>query len=230
MTFPHTRLVALTIPPLIDGGCDGSGSSVRPTAIDHMPTSTSFLGKAGGTGSPVWSILSMVSMRVGSDPTTLATVRGRPGAVTKMSVGLPTKLKVLVRMYPSGSTTSPVEAPTPRRNMTSGPLRPDPQMASAPPDVSIRTTDGATLAAAAFMAFSVASLTSWALAPAATRSNRGRVRRVIRGSHHRGHRGHREERQRQSEGRVGSREFGPSDDQLCLSLCLSSLCPLCSLW
>src|SRR5215217_5067165 len=72
-------------------------------AIDHMPTSTSFLGKAGGTGRPVWSILSMVSMRVGSDPTTLATVRGRPGTVTKMSVGLPTKLNVLVMMYPAAA-------------------------------------------------------------------------------------------------------------------------------
>src|SRR5215208_5315183 len=117
MALPQTRLVALTIPPLMDGGWDRSGFRVRPRAIDHMPTSTSFLGKAGGTGRLDWSILSMVSIRVGSDPITLATVRGRPGAVTKMSVGLPTKLKVLVMMYPAGSATKPVEAPTPRRNM-----------------------------------------------------------------------------------------------------------------
>src|SRR5688500_4152261 len=179
MALPHTRLTALTIPPLMDGIWARSGLRVRPMAIDHMPTSTSFFGKAGGTGRPVWSILSMVSMRVGSDPTTLATVRGRPGTVTKMSVGLPTKLNVLVMTYPSGWATRPVEAPTPRRNMTSGPLRPAPQMASAPPDVSMRTTDGATLAAAACMAFSVASLTSWANAGRAKRAMAGRVRRSM---------------------------------------------------
>src|SRR5262249_16151226 len=169
------------IPPLIDGGWDTSGLSVRPRATDHMPTSTSFFGNGVGTGSPVWSILSIVSMRVGSDPTTFATVRGWPGTVTKMSVGLPTKLNALVMMYPFGSATRPVDDPTPRRNMTSGPFRPAPQTASDPPLVSMRAMLWATFKAASFMAFSVASLTSWAEAQRPPSRNGGGVMRRIIG-------------------------------------------------
>ena len=85
------------MPPLIEGAVSIRGSVCGP-AIDHMPTSTSFFGNAVGTGKPVCSILSSVSMRVESVPTTLATTRGLPGTVTKMSVGLPMKLNELVMM------------------------------------------------------------------------------------------------------------------------------------
>ena len=87
------------MPMLIDGGWSVSGSGVRPSASAHWPTSTSFFGNAAGTGRSFGTsdLDSSVSIRVWSVATTFATSRfGRPGTVTKMSVGLLAKLKELV--------------------------------------------------------------------------------------------------------------------------------------
>ena len=84
------------MPTLVEGKPFGSGAKVRPTATAHCPMTTSFFGTAVGTGRSFASILSNVTKRVASVATTLATVRGRPGMVTKMSVGLLAKLKELV--------------------------------------------------------------------------------------------------------------------------------------
>ena len=46
------------MPTLIDGGWSVSGSSVRPSASAHWPTSTSFFGNAAGTGRSFASIFS----------------------------------------------------------------------------------------------------------------------------------------------------------------------------
>src|SRR5262245_30781649 len=90
-----------------------------------------------------------------------------------MSVGLWAKLKELVMTYPSGSTIRPVVGPTPLRmpGPVGGPafFPPPSGMTSAPPAVSILTTAGATLAEAVFIAFSVASFTSWARAAGAVK-------------------------------------------------------------
>ena len=91
------RPVALTMPTLTDnaGTSFKSVSSARPRASDHWPTRISLLGTATGTVRPLRSTLSSVSIRVWSVATTLATSRGLPGTLTKMSVGLLAKLKEL---------------------------------------------------------------------------------------------------------------------------------------
>jgi hypothetical protein len=82
--------------------------------------------------------------------------------VTKISVGLFSKLNALVMMNPSGLTTNPVVGPVPFRTPGAGgaPGGPFLPTTSAPPAVSILTTIGATFADAAFIAASVASMTS----------------------------------------------------------------------
>ena len=172
--LPQMRPVALTIPAAKDGGWSVFGSTVRPSASAHCPTRASFFGYAAGTGRSFASTFRSVSIRLWSWATTLATSRvGRPGTVTKMSVGLLAKLNELVTTYPSAATTSPVVGPTPRRIGAPGgrPGRAGGEtITSTPPDVSILTTLGATRAVASFIAFSIASLRSAADAGGGTRA------------------------------------------------------------
>ena len=92
----------------------------RPTARPPRPSS----GTRSGTGRSFASTFSSVSIRVWSVATTLATSRcGRPGTVTKMSVGLLAKLNELVMMYPSGGDDRPVVGPTPLRMPGAGSAR-----------------------------------------------------------------------------------------------------------
>src|SRR5437660_7603067 len=98
MALPQMRPMALTMPVLTEGDVS-SPAQARPRASDHWPTLISFLGVGAGTGKPIASIFSRVSIRVVSVATILATWRSLcPGTETKIADGLLAKLNALEMM------------------------------------------------------------------------------------------------------------------------------------
>ena len=165
------RSTALMMPTLIDGGWSTSGSSVRPRAIAHWPISHVLLReRRRAPAGPFASIFSSVSIRVWSVATTLATSRsGWPGTVTKMSRRLVGEVEgagddVAVGGDDEAGGRADALADAGRRRRA--------RRAAADRSRCRRWSRSARRSArpwptAAFMAFSVASLTSSAARPAA---------------------------------------------------------------
>ena len=125
-----------------------SAAYVRPSATAQSPTRKDSIGAGTAGVRSSASTRSSVSRRASSSPSRSAARRRPSGRRTRIEVGFPAKVSLLVRISPSARTTVPVAGPAPSRR---------PSAVSTPPSTSIRTTLGATAAAAALNAAS-----SWA--------------------------------------------------------------------